>query len=40
LPEDAIIIVKSLMSKGVTLDHLKKLNEMPGTKLKSLLLML
>jgi hypothetical protein len=40
LPEDAIIIVKSLMSKGVTLEHLKKLNEMPGTKLKSLLLML
>jgi hypothetical protein len=40
LPEDAISIVKSLMSKGVTLNHLKKLNEMPGTKLKSLLLML
>jgi hypothetical protein len=40
LPEDAIIIVKSLMSKGVTLEHLKKLNEMPTAKLKSLLLML
>jgi hypothetical protein len=40
LPEDAIIIVKSLMSKGVTLGHLKKLNEMPTAKLKSLLLML
>jgi hypothetical protein len=40
LPEDAITIVKSLMSKGVTLEHLKKLNEMPATKLKSLLLML
>jgi hypothetical protein len=40
LPEDAISIVKSLMNKGVKLDHLKKLNDMPSTKLKSLLLML
>jgi hypothetical protein len=28
------------MNKGVKLDHLKKLNDMPSTKLKSLLLML
>ena len=40
LPEDAISIVKSLMNKGVKLDHLKKLNDMPSSKLKSLLLML
>lgn len=40
LPEDAIIVVKSLMQKGVTVDHLKKLNSMPSAKIKSLLLML
>ncbi len=40
LPEDAIMVVKSLMAKGVTVDHLKKLNAMPAAKIKSLLLML
>lgn len=34
------LIVDQLMSKGVTLDHLRKLNEMNAVKLKSLLLML
>jgi hypothetical protein len=29
-----------LNAQGVKLDHLKKLNDMPSTKLKSLLLML
>jgi hypothetical protein len=40
LPGEAIEVVKSLMAKGVTVDHLKKLNAMPGAKIKSLLLML
>jgi hypothetical protein len=40
LPGEAIEVVKSLMKKGVTVEHLKKLNAMPGAKIKSLLLML
>lgn len=40
LEDDAMVIVKELMSKGVTLYHLKKLNEMSAAKLQSLLLML
>jgi hypothetical protein len=38
--DEAMAIVKDLMSKGVTLVHLKKLNEMSNVKLQSLLLML
>jgi len=37
---EEIEILKSLMSKGVTIDHLRKLNEMSNTKLSSLLFML
>ena len=37
---EVMAIVNSLMSKGVTIDHLKKLNEMNTMKLNSLLLML
>jgi hypothetical protein len=37
---EEIEILKSLMSKGVTIDHLRKLNEMSSTKLSSLLFML
>ena len=37
---EAIDILGQLMSKGVTIDHLKKLNEMSSAKLNSLLLML
>ena len=40
IEDDAMVIVKELMSKGVTLYHLKKLNEMSAAKLQSLLLML
>jgi hypothetical protein len=40
LPGEAIEVVKSLMAKGVTVEHLKKLNAMPAAKVKSLLLML
>lgn len=43
IPEDnneVMSIVNSLMSKGVTIEHLKKLNEMNTMKLSSLLLML
>jgi hypothetical protein len=40
LPGEAVEVVKSLMKKGVTVEHLKKLNAMPGAKIKSLLLML
>jgi hypothetical protein len=41
LNEDEVIqIVNSLMNKGVTIDHLRKLDEMPQGKLSSLLLML
>jgi hypothetical protein len=37
---EATEILRSLMSKGVTIDHLKKLNEMSNAKLSSLLFML
>jgi len=37
---EVMAIVDSLMSKGVTIDHLRKLNEMSSLKLSSLLLML
>lgn len=37
---DAIEILESLMHKGVTLEHLKALDKMSATKLKSLLIML
>ena len=41
LNEDEVInIVNSLMSKGVTIEHLRKLNEMNASKLQSLLFML
>lgn len=41
LNEDEVIqIVSSLMDKGVTIDHLRKLDQMPQAKLSSLLLML
>ena len=41
LNEDEVFqIVSSLMNKGVTIDHLRKLDEMPQAKLSSLLLML
>lgn len=33
-------LVEKLFSKGVTVDHLRKLSEMPAVKIKSLLLML
>lgn len=37
---EAIDILNSLLSKGVTLDHLRKLDDMSSVKLQSLLLML
>jgi hypothetical protein len=37
---EAIEILRSLMSKGVTIEHLRKLNEMGSAKLSSLLFML
>jgi len=37
---ESIIILNNLMSKGVTLEHLRKLNEMGNVKLMSLLAML
>ena len=41
LNEDEVIqIVSSLMDKGVTIEHLRKLDQMPQAKLSSLLLML
>jgi len=41
LNEDEVFtIVNSLMDKGVTIEHLRKLNEMSSVKLNSLLLML
>lgn len=41
LNEDEVFtIVNSLMNKGVTIEHLRKLNEMSSMKLNSLLLML
>jgi hypothetical protein len=38
--DEVFTIVNSLMDKGVTIDHLRKLNEMSSMKLSSLLLML
>lgn len=38
--EEVIQIVSSLMDKGVTIEHLRKLDQMPQAKLSSLLLML
>jgi len=38
--EESIIILDSLMKKGVTIDHLKKLDQMSNTKLQNLLIML
>lgn len=38
--EEAITILDSLMKKGVSIEHLKKLNSMTDTKLQSLLIML
>ena len=38
--DDAVSILQSLMSKGVTIEHLKALDSMSQTKLSSLLLML
>jgi hypothetical protein len=37
---EATEILRSLMSKGVTIEHLRKLNEMGSAKLSSLLFML
>jgi hypothetical protein len=37
---EAIMILNSLMSKGVSVDHLRKLNAMSPAKLSSLLIML
>ena len=37
---EAILILNSLMSKGVSVDHLRKLNAMSPAKLNSLLIML
>lgn len=37
---EAIELLSNLMDKGVTVDHLKKLNQMSNTKLQSLLIML
>jgi len=37
---EAVEILRSLMSKGVSIDHLRKLNEMSSAKLSSLLFML
>ena len=38
--DEVFTIVNSLMDKGVTIEHLRKLNEMSSVKLSSLLLML
>jgi hypothetical protein len=37
---EAIIILNNLMSKGVTIDHLRKLDQMGAMQLKTLLNML
>jgi hypothetical protein len=37
---EVFTIVNSLMDKGVTIEHLRKLNDMSSVKLSSLLLML
>jgi hypothetical protein len=39
-PQEPIIILNNLMSKGVTIEHLRKLNDMNSIKLASLLAML
>jgi hypothetical protein len=38
--DEAISLLSQLMDKGVTIEHLRKLNEMSAAKLSSLLLML
>jgi len=38
--EEAITILDSLMKKGVSIEHLKKLNSMTDSKLQNLLIML
>jgi len=38
--EEAITILDSLMKKGVSIEHLKKLNAMTDSKLQNLLIML
>jgi hypothetical protein len=38
--DEALKILHSLMDKGVTIEHLRKLDEMNSMKLKSLLMML
>jgi hypothetical protein len=40
ITEESLQILDSLMKKGVSLDHLRKLDAMPNTKLQSLLIML
>jgi len=37
---EALELLSNLMDKGVTVDHLKKLNQMSNAKLQSLLIML
>ena len=39
-PNEAIMILNDLINKGVTVEHLRKLNAMPDAQLKSLLMML
>jgi len=38
--DEALKILHSLMNKGVTIEHLRKLDDMNSMKLKSLLMML
>ena len=38
--DEAILILDSLIKKGVSLEHLRKLDAMTNTKLQSLLIML
>jgi hypothetical protein len=38
--DEAITILDSLMKKGVSIEHLKKLNAMTDSKLQNLLIML
>lgn len=40
LAPEVVALVNKLMSKGVTVDHLQKLADMPAIKIKSLLMML
>ena len=37
---EALVLLSNLMDKGVTVDHLKKLDQMSNAKLQSLLIML